>query len=240
MFKIENFLSIILTALVAVLIFVIPLLKQQEKKSSASYQTTDRPTAEQDAEVYTYKWDVAYVDSIYNLMDKKLDRPTYFYQEFPLLFLLSGKILEDSVTHALVVQESFNSSMIIELWQLEPDSIWNKKSDLFLSELPSVEFDPYLADYNFDGIKDIYIPLETVMQDRYPLQKGLLCTIDSAYTLRSHPEVKTWSNFELGADSTQVLYSESYQVYDNGAKLVCRLKHQWIDKTLVTAGLDCP
>lgn len=242
MFKIENYLSIILVGLVSTLIFFIPSNKSK-KKNSKSKKEHKRSLKDEEAEMgnqqYSYKWKVADVDSVYNLMKEKLDHPTYFYQEFPMLFLLSGRILEDSVVHAIVAKESFNSSMVMEIWKLEEDSNWTKKSDLFISELPTADFDPYLADYNFDGLKDIYLPLSDELVERYQMKKGLLCTLDSNYTLIEHPETKEWRNLVLN-DSMQTLHSENFQSYDNGGKLVCRLNHRWINAELMTTGLNCP
>jgi hypothetical protein len=240
MFKIENFLSIALVGLVSVLIFFIPSHKSKKKSSnSKKYYTKSDKEAEMGESNYSYKWKVANIDSVYQLMDDKLDRPTYFYQEFPLLFLLSGRILEDSAVHAIVAKESFNSSFVLEIWKLEEDSSWTKSSDLFLAKLPQTEFDPFLADYNFDGIKDIYLPLTEEAVDHYQVKKGLLCTIDSNYIIKEHPDTKDWGNFQL-IDSTETIYSEKINTYENGAKLVCRLNHKWINEELLTSGLACP
>ncbi|HNK96990.1 MAG TPA: hypothetical protein PKO19_02725, partial [Chitinophagales bacterium] len=96
-----------------------------------------------------------------------------------------------------------------------------------------------VADYDFDGVRDIFIT--NVTSNGIALSQGyLVIANDAEQRLVYHPEADTLRSLIPDADRKLVMSQMVINCAETGSRNVCDITNKWVDGRLVTTEQNCP
>lgn len=178
------------------------------------------------------------VDTLYNELKRSDSTEVYFQSDSGSnLFLRKGKILSNDRVHAIILSSPTDTTYKLELFGLKKLE-WIKNDEIIVESHP-LQFDLEFADFNFDGIKDIYI--QCFVSNGYALSRGHLLTIDkNKEEFIFHREFSELANITIDKDKELVFTEEIIWCKSDGKQEVCILTHKWTNDKLILQKRECP
>lgn len=178
------------------------------------------------------------VDTLYNELKRSDSAEVYFQSDTgSILFLRKGKILSNDRVHAIILSSPTDTTYKLELFSMK-NFEWRKNDEIIVESHP-VQFDLEFIDFNFDGIKDIYI--QCSVSNGYPLSRGHFLTIDkNKDKFIFHRELRELGNITVDKDKELVFAEEIISCKPNGKIDLCKLFYKWTNDKLILQKRECP
>ena len=155
----------------------------------------------------------------------------------PFISFVSYHSPEDKL-YAIAITDHTDSTMLISRYVLQ-DSTWKLLSSLSGLRGPSVYYDLNVEDYDFDGVRDVFIT--NVTSNGIALSQGYLVIADVAeQRLVYHQEADTLRSPIPDADRKLVMSQMVINCAETGFRNICDITNQWVNGRLVTTTQDCP
>lgn len=178
-------------------------------------------------------------DTIYTLLGISSRMDTFKFDSYdPFLFLKTGQLFTDSVKHAVLITCPSDSIYHLELFSLH-NKKWFRKQEIDSLEAFPIQFDIRFVDFNFDGLKDVYIQYSA--SNGYSLSRGHLFTMDP-HTMRlvHHPEAGNLANMSPDPETKTVNSEQVIECGKDQQTAICILRNKWVTGKLTLAKKDCP
>jgi hypothetical protein len=178
-------------------------------------------------------------DTLYTLLASAATLDTFEFDSWePFLFLKTGNLFSDSAKHAVLITCLTDSIYKLELYSLKNNK-WNKMDELDSLEAFPIQFDTKFADYNFDGLKDIYIQYS--VSNGYALSYGHLLTLDpKTMQLARHPEASNLGSINPDPETKTVSSEQVIECRNSRETAICTLRSKWETGKLKVIKKDCP
>jgi hypothetical protein len=149
-----------------------------------------------------------------------------------LSFVKIGEFISPDLKSGVLIYTPNDTTISVELYTLNMSG-WSLASQKVNLKTSWLMFYPVFADYNFDGINDIYININ--VSNGNSLSSGYLFTIGPHNTLISHPETETIRDMTpdnktrsvkgrkyLGCFNYDTVYDETYKWKENKLILISK------------------
>ena len=150
---------------------------------------------------------------------------------FPFLYFKSGYLFSPNFKAAISIITDSDSTSKLTLYVIRNGEaeIVDSITDLHLI---SVAFSTTLKDYNFDGVKDIYI--QTSASNGYCLSRGYLITLNPmSLKLQYHPEARELANMSPDFRTKTIISEDVVVSNKTGMPSVINYINTWKNGTLV-------
>lgn len=179
-------------------------------------------------------------DTCIKILTQHLAEDTFLYQQFydemrfKLSYIKTGHFIYPDKKSGVIIYTPTDSTIAIELYIFKNNRwfLTDKKVDL---QTDWLMFYTNYADYNFDGINDVYINI--IVSNGLGLSTGYLLTVNEVGSLTSHPE--TIEIRDMSPDSTTKTINAHIGLYCKDDKSICDEKYQWKDNRLTRISLPC-
>ena len=163
-------------------------------------------------------------DTIYKLLKISAETDTLeFSNQEPFLFIKTGKLFSQTTKNAILISCPTDTTYKIELYKLN-NKIWEKSDEINKLEVPFIQYEILLNDYNFDNFTDIYLN-ETSSQG-FSLSRGNLLSVNSVTNkFKKHSETRNLANMFADA-KTKTIFVDSI-AYEKDGKRVWKLIYKW-------------
>lgn len=178
------------------------------------------------------------IDSLYQLLatSGKLEM-TYLSPQLPLLYLRAGPILKDQDWNALLISNPTNTTYQVELFSYQQEQ-WQKMDQITVPADP-IAFDIRLKDFDFDGVKDIYI--QNATSNGFVISRGELLLVDPIHQTLHLVQSASWLGNLRPDDTTNTVFSEeAIWCAETTFMNTCSSQYHWSKQELVFDQKKCP
>lgn len=176
--------------------------------------------------------------SVEELLKKAMLQDTMKFDRWePFISFVSYRSQENKL-YAFAITRHTDSTMLISRYALQ-DSTWKLISSLSDLRGPGVFYHLNVADYDFDGVRDVFIT--SVTSNGIALSQGnLVITDDIDNILVYHPEADTLYSPIPDPNRKLVMSQKVINCAETGFRNVCDITNKWVKGRLVTTEQNCP
>jgi hypothetical protein len=178
-------------------------------------------------------------DTLNNLFNKAIIADSIEFVNGPsILYFKSGYFLTGKQKNAILIYIPDDSTFTIEIYTLS-NGKWLKKFDIRNLEARTIAFNTEYKDFNFDGVKDLYIQQDA--SNGYVMSRGYVITINPGLNkLILHDEVRNEANLTPDPITKTVYADELIECKETLFKDVCKRAFKWRGQKLVKRDRVCP
>lgn len=162
-----------------------------------------------------------------------------FFEDFT--YLQIGNLLSKDYLSAIFISDAGKEKHHIQIFN-NKEGLWVKAGENTIGDFMLAQLDISMADYNFDGLQDIYI--QSSMSNGIGISRGHLLTQNADANFTYHNECISLGNMEPD-NSTKTINSVEYIYCEDGKNQfpsgsLCKLSHQWKNGKLIQIKKECP
>lgn len=166
------------------------------------------------------------------ILDGDTIHTEYLSKQIPITYFKIGRFLNSNILSSILLNSPTDSTYNIELYKWE-DNSWTKTNKITMFS-NSVQFDIDFRDFNFDGIRDVFI--QTSVSNGLAISRGEVFLFDNKTGMISkNEELSRLGNLNTD-NSTRLITSESAKYCQNQRRILASSSYKWIGDSLKKVG----